>query len=225
MNMMKKIETAKRHYAQSKLANVGEQCKCPTCGSTFTKRTNRQAFCGTRGGTKCKDGYWNLVDERKRNNHAHYLQKKRSVGTVFSTPLIVVYDGKNPSSLTYSITDDTLQAYGIENPVKTTIQLARYNCSVEKDPANNGLIATFPFILSGIKREAKFFAKHGGTMIMPYENRTEDERAFSLDEFSFEQNIIIGFSHSSLNRITDALKLNTNLAMWNLWNAASKRTA
>lgn len=32
------------------------------------KKKQQQAFCGSRGDTKCKDRYWNTVDPNKRNN-------------------------------------------------------------------------------------------------------------------------------------------------------------
>jgi len=58
----------KARYQLNKDAKVGEQCICPSCNTTFTKESYQQAFCKTKGGTICKDKYWNTVDPKKRNN-------------------------------------------------------------------------------------------------------------------------------------------------------------
>jgi hypothetical protein len=58
----------KKQYQLNKEAKVGEQCVCPSCGSGFVKNNYQQAFCKSRGGTKCKDKYWNTVTPQKRNN-------------------------------------------------------------------------------------------------------------------------------------------------------------
>ena len=58
----------KERYKVNKAAKVGEQITCPSCGTVFTKTNYQQAFCKTKGGTKCKDKYWNTVDPKKRNN-------------------------------------------------------------------------------------------------------------------------------------------------------------
>ena len=55
-------------YETSKKAKVGEECSCPSCGSRFIKSNPQQAFCKTKGGTVCKDKYWNTVIPTKRNN-------------------------------------------------------------------------------------------------------------------------------------------------------------
>jgi len=49
-------------------AKVGEEIVCPSCGTTHTKKSYQSVFCKTKGGTKCKDYYWNNVDESKRKN-------------------------------------------------------------------------------------------------------------------------------------------------------------
>jgi hypothetical protein len=55
-------------YKLNKAAKVGEECICPSCGEKFTKEHYQQAFCKTKGGTVCKDKYWNTVDPKKRCN-------------------------------------------------------------------------------------------------------------------------------------------------------------
>lgn len=52
----------------NKSAPVGTFCVCPACGVKFIKETYQQVFCKTKGGTVCKDKYWNTVTPTKRNN-------------------------------------------------------------------------------------------------------------------------------------------------------------
>lgn len=49
-------------------AKIGSDITCPSCGSTHIKKSYQSVFCKTKGGTKCKDNYWNNVDHNKRNN-------------------------------------------------------------------------------------------------------------------------------------------------------------
>lgn len=58
----------KEQYKTNKDSKVGESCKCPSCNTNFIKKYYQQAFCQTKGGTICKDFYWNLVTPTKRNN-------------------------------------------------------------------------------------------------------------------------------------------------------------
>jgi hypothetical protein len=58
----------KGRYQNSKAAKVGAECTCPSCGEKFIKDNYQQAFCKTKGGTICKDYYWNNVTPTKRNN-------------------------------------------------------------------------------------------------------------------------------------------------------------
>lgn len=55
-------------YREAKTARVGDPCTCPSCGTEFIKEHYAQKFCKTKGGTVCKDKYWNTVDPNKRNN-------------------------------------------------------------------------------------------------------------------------------------------------------------
>lgn len=48
-------------YTEAKTAKVGNQCLCPYCLTTFKKKVYQQAFCNR----KCKDKYWNLVDDKR----------------------------------------------------------------------------------------------------------------------------------------------------------------
>ena len=58
----------KTRYKLNKDAKVGEKLTCPSCGKEFTKTHYQQAFCKSKGGTVCKDKYWNTVTPNKRNN-------------------------------------------------------------------------------------------------------------------------------------------------------------
>lgn len=63
-----KANKLKLIYLKSKNAIIGSTCICPSCGIEFLKTTKQQAFCKTKGGTKCKDKYWNTITPTKRNN-------------------------------------------------------------------------------------------------------------------------------------------------------------
>lgn len=58
----------KKTYNLNKTKKVGETCVCPSCGTNFIKETYQQTFCKTKGGSICKDKYWNTVTPTKRNN-------------------------------------------------------------------------------------------------------------------------------------------------------------
>lgn len=58
----------KEIYRLNKAAKVGEECVCPSCGEKFIKEHYQQAFCKAKGGTVCKDKYWNTVDPKKHCN-------------------------------------------------------------------------------------------------------------------------------------------------------------
>lgn len=55
--MVDKVDAVKK-------LKVGDSFKCPVCGKNLIKKTYQHTFCGR----KCKDKYWNTVDESKRNN-------------------------------------------------------------------------------------------------------------------------------------------------------------
>lgn len=58
----------RERYKTNKEAKVGDSCTCPSCGTEFVKGNYQQAFCKSKGKTKCKDKYWNTVTPNKRNN-------------------------------------------------------------------------------------------------------------------------------------------------------------
>ena len=58
----------KERYKLNKTAKVGDECVCPSCGTKFIKTNYQQAFCKSKGGTICKDKYWNTITPEKRCN-------------------------------------------------------------------------------------------------------------------------------------------------------------
>lgn len=60
----------RERYKINKDAKVGDKLNCPSpnCDIAFVKEHYAQAFCKSKGGTKCKDKYWNTVTPKKRNN-------------------------------------------------------------------------------------------------------------------------------------------------------------
>lgn len=58
----------KARYKLNKESKVNDLCVCPSCGSEFVKTNYQQAFCKYKGGTICKDKYWNTVTPTKRKN-------------------------------------------------------------------------------------------------------------------------------------------------------------
>jgi beta-N-acetylglucosaminidase len=58
----------KKRYKHNKDTKVGEECICPSCGTKFIKQSYQQVFCKSKGGTICKDKYWNTVTPTKHNN-------------------------------------------------------------------------------------------------------------------------------------------------------------
>ena len=58
-------------------AKVGEEIKCPSCGTKHTKTTYHSVFCKSKGGTVCKDNYWNNVDGAKRDNVTRITEARK----------------------------------------------------------------------------------------------------------------------------------------------------
>lgn len=58
----------KKLYELAQSAKVGDTIKCPGCCNEYVKQSYQQKFCKKRGGTKCKDKYWNTVTPNKKNN-------------------------------------------------------------------------------------------------------------------------------------------------------------
>jgi hypothetical protein len=64
---------AVERYNLNKIAKVGDEIICPTCGKHFTKKSYQHVFCRKRGvgksegkGNLCKDTYHNSVNETRR---------------------------------------------------------------------------------------------------------------------------------------------------------------
>jgi len=66
--MNNRIQSLKDLYKIAKESRIGAEVKCPSCKTPFTKTNYQQAFCKSKGGTICKDNYWNNVTPSKRNN-------------------------------------------------------------------------------------------------------------------------------------------------------------
>ena len=66
MNKNKKKLIASKQACND--AKIGETIKCPSCNGEFVKKAYNSVFCKTKVGTKCKDNYWNNVDQSKRCN-------------------------------------------------------------------------------------------------------------------------------------------------------------
>lgn len=70
--MNNNISKLKEAYKMCKEAKVGETIVCPSCGTSHVKKSYQSVFCKSKKGTKCKDNYWNNVDENKRNNVSRF---------------------------------------------------------------------------------------------------------------------------------------------------------
>lgn len=68
IDMEKDIRILTSLYWKCKEAKVGETIICPSCKTSFIKKSYQSVFCKLRSGTQCKDNYWNNVDSNKRNN-------------------------------------------------------------------------------------------------------------------------------------------------------------
>jgi len=66
--MLKNKKKLTQRYNTAKNTKVGEEIICPSCGTKFIKNSYQTVFCKTKGGSKCKDNYWNNVTPSKRNN-------------------------------------------------------------------------------------------------------------------------------------------------------------
>lgn len=63
----------KKAYNLAKSKKVGETFKCAYCGKEHIKKQYSQAFCspikkGNKKISRCKDKYWNSVDETRWRN-------------------------------------------------------------------------------------------------------------------------------------------------------------
>lgn len=55
-------------YEACKTAKIGTNIVCPSCNTQHIKKAYNSVFCKSKGGTICKDNYWNNVTPNKRNN-------------------------------------------------------------------------------------------------------------------------------------------------------------
>ncbi len=55
-------------YTVANSASVGSGIQCPYCGVSLKKRTYQHKFCNS----SCKDHYWNLVDDDRRERSRRY---------------------------------------------------------------------------------------------------------------------------------------------------------
>jgi hypothetical protein len=66
--MIKNKKKLKKARQLCQEAKIGEEISCPSCGTRFVKKSYQSVFCKSKKGTKCKDNFWNNVDESKRKN-------------------------------------------------------------------------------------------------------------------------------------------------------------
>ena len=63
------IAIMKQRYRFAESAPTGATIRCPYCNAYIIKNTYQKKFCK---GKKCKDSYWNLVDDKRRERCKHY---------------------------------------------------------------------------------------------------------------------------------------------------------
>lgn len=89
--MNKKIQSLKNLYKIAKESLVGSEVKCPSCKTPFVKSNYQQAFCKSKGGSVCKDNYWNNVTPTKRNNTTRISPASAFFLLKNDTPVVVGY--------------------------------------------------------------------------------------------------------------------------------------
>ena len=62
-------------YDKAKAAKVGTMIECPSCGVVFKKRSYQQVFNSNKGSGNCKDRFWNLVPDDRRERTKRYLSR------------------------------------------------------------------------------------------------------------------------------------------------------
>jgi hypothetical protein len=65
------IKQALARYEDNTKAKVGDTICCPSCGKNFKKKSYQQKFHST----KCKDIYWNSVDDVRRERAKFYKDR------------------------------------------------------------------------------------------------------------------------------------------------------
>lgn len=89
MSQRIKIKVIKELYNKAKTAKVGEKVCCPSCRTEFEKTNYQQAFCKSKGGTVCKDYYWNYVTPDKRNNTTRISPASARYMALNDTPVVL----------------------------------------------------------------------------------------------------------------------------------------
>lgn len=74
MNCISRVQAYRTQYDINKNAKVGEKITCPVCKKKIIKSTYQQVFCIGTGKRKhkCKDVYWNTVDDNRRMRASLY---------------------------------------------------------------------------------------------------------------------------------------------------------
>jgi hypothetical protein len=67
-----RIDLFKSRYNRAKVEKVGHKINCPTCNKEHTKTTYHKIFCGN---VRCKDEFWNTVDDKRRARAKEYKRK------------------------------------------------------------------------------------------------------------------------------------------------------
>jgi hypothetical protein len=62
------VDGMKKRYNNAKSSKVGGKIKCAYCESTIIKKTYHHKFCNKR----CKDRYWNTVDDERRSRAKYF---------------------------------------------------------------------------------------------------------------------------------------------------------
>jgi hypothetical protein len=67
-NPDKNVALMQSLYVSNMNAAIGSTCKCPDCFKQFIKKTWQHKF----DNTKCKDRYWNTVDETRKQRACYF---------------------------------------------------------------------------------------------------------------------------------------------------------
>lgn len=71
------ISSYRKRYQINKETKVGDPIQCPVCSKLKIKRHYQSAFCGSRKDTRCKDKYWNTVNDDRRERAEYYGRMRR----------------------------------------------------------------------------------------------------------------------------------------------------
>jgi hypothetical protein len=70
INLNNLIQIKKERYIKATEAKTGSKIECANCGKSMTKKTYQTKFCKN----KCKDQYWNTVDEKRRERTKQFIE-------------------------------------------------------------------------------------------------------------------------------------------------------